>query len=340
MRRRAIVTLVTLVHLAALVFILRTCTFGPGGDGSGPGRSEADPTDTGGQREGTGGAGGTRTVPGHDLRRIPFSYVSRRLPDDIAAREKACRTGILVDWDSYEILWRKFPDRPVPIASMTKMMTTLLTVEELDRNPSLALSTPVQVTPQASEVGGSQVYLDPRESLTIDELLKCVMIFSANDAAYLLAQYLGDGEVGAFVNRMNTRADALGLEHAKFVTPHGLTDSTTGATDQATATELAFLAAILLEHPEVVRWSSTRLAYIREDSERFDPFQLVNRNALVTNCDGVNGMKTGYTRKAGFCVAATCKREGRTLIAVVTGCSSKNDRNELVKALFDWGYGL
>ena len=211
-------------------------------------------------------------------------------------------------------------------------------VEQIDADPALSLSTPVRISKTAHRIGGSQVYLDPRETLTLDELLKCIMIFSANDAAYQVAEYIGGGDASVFVEKMNRRASAMGMERASFRTPHGLTDSATGTADIATATELAFLGAVLLDRPEVVKWSSTRLSYIRENSEKFKPFQLVNRNALITSCEGVNGMKTGYTSKAGFCVTATCKRDGRTLIAVVTGCSTKKDRNELVKALFEWGY--
>lgn len=272
------------------------------------------------------------------LQSIPFSYLPRERSPELATRQKSCRSGVLIDWGKKEILWRKSAEKSVPIASMTKMMTALLLVEAIKADPSLSLKTPIQITKAASMIGGSQVYLDPRETFSVDELLKCMMMFSANDAAFQIAEYLGEGDVNRFVAKMNSRAKSLGLSNAKFHTPHGLKDAGTGRENEATAMEMAFLGAKLLQHPAVVKWSSTRLSYIRENSSTFKPFQLVNRNKLITTCPGVNGMKTGYTAKAGFCITATCSREGRVLIAVVTGCASSNARNDLVKALFDWGY--
>lgn len=332
MKKKLIIILVTFIHLGLILIIARSCgeqSSAKQGDDDTPSppqsETEETPSSTGNGAEAT-------------LQSIPFSFLPRGLSPELTSRQKSCRTGVLIDWEKQEILWRKSAEKPVPIASMTKMMTALLLVEAIKTDPSLSLNTQVRVTKAASLVGGSQVYLDPRESLSIDDLLKCMVIFSANDAAYQIADYLSKGDVPAFVKKMNSRAKALGLSKATFYTPHGLTDSATGRADQATAMELAFLGAKLLQHPDVVKWTSTRLSYIRENSAKFKPFQLVNRNKLITSCPGVNGMKTGFTTKAGFCVTATCEREGRVLIAVVTGCSSSQARNDLVKALFDWGY--
>ncbi|MDT8389311.1 MAG: D-alanyl-D-alanine carboxypeptidase family protein [Lentisphaeria bacterium] len=330
MKKKLIITVVTLFHLGLILLIARSC----GDQSSSDQADDAPPPPPKGEEP----ARTAETAPELTLPSIPFSYLPRQLPPELMSRQNSCRTGVLIDWEKQEILWRKEAEKAVPIASMTKMMTTLLLVEAIKADPALSLSTQIQVSKAASLIGGSQVYLDPRESLSIDDLLKCVMMFSANDAAYQIAEYLGDGQVSAFVEKMNSRAKRLGLSKAAFHTPHGLTDPATGRADQATAMELAFLGAKLLQQPDVVKWTSTRLSYIRENSAKFKPFQLVNRNKLITSCPGVNGMKTGYTAKAGFCVTATCERGGRVLIAVVTGCPSSQARNDLVKALFDWGY--
>jgi D-alanyl-D-alanine carboxypeptidase (penicillin-binding protein 5/6) len=251
-------------------------------------------------------------------------------------RLKDCRTGVLIDITNRRLLWNKSGNQTVPLASLTKMMTALMLVERQRSDPGLSLDQKVRVTKEAEAVGGSQVYLDHRESLTVDEILKCIMIFSANDAAYLAGQVLGNGSVDTFVRLMNQRSDELGLQKMRFLNPHGLPERGQDGENRGTALEVAYLAEQLLKYPEVVRWSSTRLSYLREKTGK--PFQLLNRNQLVEKVPGVNGMKTGYTQKAGFCIATTCQRDGRTLVAVVTGCPSSKRRNALVRELLDWGY--
>ena len=220
---------------------------------------------------------------------------------------------------------------------MTKMMTVLLLMESIAADSELTLDTLIPVTRSAASIGGRQVYLDPREKLTLDELLKCTIIRSANDTAYLIAEYLSKGNVQDFIKRMNRRADELGFPTATFSSPHGL--PLNGATpDKASPLELAFLARILLSHPEVVRWSSTRLEYIRENTSKFKPFQLINTNTLVEKVPGVTGMKTGFTQDAGYCMTVTCTRSDRTLVLVVTGCRSNESRDDLATKLLEWGF--
>jgi len=256
------------------------------------------------------------------------------LPADLQQQSQAASSAIVVDWDRKLILWQKQPQQAVPIASMTKMMTALLLMERLDQDPDLTLQTQVRVTPATMRIGGSQVYLDPRESFSIDDLLRCIMIFSANDAAFLIGEFLGNGSEATFIDQMNARARELGMNSFRFFNTHGLPSD--AGINRGNVVDLALLAGRLLEYDDVVKWASTWLSYLREDTK---PFQLVNRNRLVRSCDGVNGMKTGYTRDAGFCVAATAQRHGgRRMIVVVTGCASANERNDLVAALFDWGY--
>lgn len=323
-----IAIIVVLLHVAFVLCLLQ------------PGTRQEEPADalpdTPGQTSSdAGGEAGGESALGTGLQATTFSVRDLTPPADLRRQTGICKTGVLLDWDGHEILWRKDAEKAVPIASMTKMMTALLLIEDVDAGAA-SLEAPVQVTAAAADVGGSQVYLDPRESLTLDELLKCMMIFSANDAAHLAAEFLAGGNVDAFVKRMNARAVELGLTKTAFRNPHGLPPTGRGRQNQGTAMEMAYLAGQLLKHPQVVRWSSTWVSYIREGTPK--KFQLASRNRLIVDCPGVNGMKTGFTNQAGFCVSATCERQGRTLIAVVTGCPSQKQRNDLVAALLNWGY--
>ena len=267
-----------------------------------------------------------------------WSVAQRNLPlsPKIAKLAEECTSGVVIDTATREILWKKNENTPVEIASMTKMMTVLLLMEAIHKEKRVTLETPVQVTVSASKIGGSQVYIDPKETFTLDELLKCAMIFSANDATQLIAEFLAQGNAELFVQQMNSRAQELGLQSMKFYNPHGLPPSRNAPENEGTALELAFLATRLQEYPEVVHWSSTWREFIRQGTPK--PFELTNRNKLVTTCPGVNGMKTGYTKKSRFCVSATCERSGRKMICVVTGCTTAASRNTLVTALLDWAY--
>ncbi len=257
------------------------------------------------------------------------------LAPELERQTQGCKTGVLLDWGNKEVLWQKNPGTAVPIASMTKMMTALLLMEAIESRDDLSLATPVKVSATAAGIGGSQVYLDPRETFSLDELLKCIMIFSANDAAHLIGEFLGNGDVQVFVARMNRRAADLALDSLSYHNPHGL-PTATRVENKGGAMDLAFLGGRLLEYPQIVKWSATWRSRLRENTDK--PFDLVNRNRLVKRCPGVNGMKTGFTQKAGSCVTVTCTRGGRVLIATVTGCSGKDRRDKLVTALLAWGY--
>jgi D-alanyl-D-alanine carboxypeptidase (penicillin-binding protein 5/6) len=265
-----------------------------------------------------------------------FRRALRPLPAKLETAAASCRSGIVVDWSARALLWAKAETRAVPIASLTKMMTVLVVVQELERRPDVSLDTPVTVTPEAHLIGGRQVWLDPRETFPLQDILRAALIHSANDAAYLLAQRLSGSET-AFVQRMHEKANALGLESLVFNNAHGLPDGPTKRENLGSAIDLAYLAGCLLAYPKVVEWSSTRLTYLepRVDGTRT---QLGNTNHLVGRVAGVNGMKTGFTDKSGFCLVATCERQGRQIITVVTGCSRAPERDELATALIEWAY--
>lgn len=237
--------------------------------------------------------------------------------------------GVLIDATKGDVLWAKNEKTSLEIASMTKMMTTLLAVEA-DQRGEAKLDGMMKVSAAASKIGGSQVYLAEKEQFSLEDLLKCVMIMSANDAAFAVAETLG-GNVDEFVNMMNKRASQLGMAGTKFYNPHGLPKK--GFNNQSSPLDMAILARELLKFPKVLEWTSTRL-----DTFRNGTFQLSNRNSLIGRCEGVDGMKTGFYAQAGYCVTATCLRNGRRMIVVIIGAPSKKERDDAVKNLLTWGY--
>jgi len=251
-------------------------------------------------------------------------------------RSKGAYTGILVDINTRKVLWAKKCRKSVSIASMTKMMTVLLTFKAIQKG-AISLNTVIPVTNEAYRIGGSQVWLDPREKFSLKELLKTVMISSANDSSYLIAQYLGDGDVNNFVKKMNIKAKEIHMPNAHFSNPDGLPETYATNDNRATAEGLVFLAEKLLQYPLVGKWATTKLDYFRENTKK--EIMLTNTNRLVReNFPGITGMKTGYIRRSGFCLTATCNRNGQKLIAVVTGFKSSRERNKFVGNLLNWGY--
>ncbi len=244
------------------------------------------------------------------------------------------RSAILVDANTGKVLFQHDSKKAVPIASMTKMMTALIAFEEIESNPELSFDTVVRVSVAASKIGGSQVWLDPRESFTMRELLISIMVKSANDSAYLVGEYLANGNMKLFVERMNTRALELHMSSTTFYNAHGLTSNLLN--NRASCEDLVYLGNELLKHEKAVEWSAMPQYTFRPNAKQ--PTELRNHNKLVITCPGVDGLKTGYTKDAGFCVTASCQRDGRRLIAVVTGFLSEKRRNQFTSNLFDWGY--
>jgi D-alanyl-D-alanine carboxypeptidase (penicillin-binding protein 5/6) len=199
---------------------------------------------------------------------------------------------------------------------MTKMMTVLLAMERV-RDGSMSLDDPVPVSPWASRIGGSQVYLAEGETFPLGEMLKAIMIASANDASVAVAEKIA-GSSAAFVDLMNARASALGLADTTYHSPHGLPPAAGQKADMTSAHDLAVLGRELMRFPEIRRWGGTASAGFRGDS-----LQMANTNHLVRTYEGCTGLKTGYYREAGFSVTATATRADLNLIAVVLGVPTK-----------------
>lgn len=276
--------------------------------------------------------------PVNPLFGTPFSYKNTINGDRIASLPgtKSATSGMLVDLGTRQVLWAKNPQKPCPIASMTKMMTMLVIMEYLDKNKDITMDTPVPVTVAAAKIGGSQVYLDTKETFPLKELLKAVEIKSANDAAYLVAEFFGKGDVYSFVQSMNKKSKEMNLTGTKFFNPHGLPGDTSAQDNVSSPEAMALIAEQLLEYPQVVEWSSTWKCPFGEN--RSKPMEITNHNHLVNGCPGVDGMKTGFIQRSGFCTTVTCKRADRRLVAVVTGFPNRKERDAFVKKLLDWGY--
>ena len=240
-----------------------------------------------------------------------------------------CRAAILVDQDTGTVLYEKNADEQVPIASITKVMTLLLTFEAI-HNGQLTLETTVPVSEHAYHMGGSQIWLEPGEQFTLDEMIKAICVSSANDAAVAVAELVGGSEP-AFVERMNARAAELGMEHTTFHNACGL--DTEG--HLSTARDVAVMSCQILNTcPEVLHYTG-----IWTDTLRGGATQLVNTNKLLRRYNGITGLKTGTTGGAGVCISASATRDGLRLIAVILGAPSSKDRFDAATTLLDYGFG-
>lgn len=243
--------------------------------------------------------------------------------------------ALVVDLSSNEVLYAHREHEPADPASLVKMMVALLAMEQVEQG-ALSLDDTYRVSAAASRIGGHQIYLKHGETFTLRDLLKSVVIASANDAAFAVAEHIG-GSQEAFVAMMNARARELGMRDTQFNNAHGLPpDRRKGQKpNQTSAHDLAIVAQSLMKYPLVRDWAATRL-----DSVRDGNFMLTNTNhRFLQRFEGANGFKTGYhPRGAGFSVVATATREGRSLLAVVMGAPSGKVRLNAATRLLEWGF--
>lgn len=248
-----------------------------------------------------------------------------------AAIEIPAPSAILMDAATGTVLFEKNANERLAPASVTKIMTLLLVMEALDSG-RIGWDDTVIASEAAAGKGGSQVYLEVGEKMSMDEMLKSVVVSSANDCATALAEHVAGSE-SAFVAMMNERAAQLGLTDTHFVNCTGLDDEPNAAEHLTTAHDIAVMSRELLKHPEIKRYTT-----IWMDTVRGGQFGLSNTNKLVRFYEGTTGLKTGYTSAAGHCLSATAERDGIELIAVVLHCASSTDRFQSAKALLDYGF--
>lgn len=240
-----------------------------------------------------------------------------------------CPSAILMEASTGEVLFEQNPDAVCPPASITKIMTLLLVMEAIEQN-TLRLDDMVTASAHASSMGGSQIYLKEGECMSVEDMIKSVVISSANDAALALAEHLCGSEE-TFVAKMNEKARELGMKNTHFENTNGLDD--TVENHLTTARDVALMSRALIAHPLILKYSSIWMDTIRDGT-----FGLTNTNRLIRFYPGATGLKTGSTSKARFCISATAQRDGMSLICVIMGADTRDIRNEAAKKLLDWGF--
>lgn len=269
--------------------------------------------------------------------RIAFCVLSTCLFAAGLQAEDVYKGAIITDAATGKVLFEDNADIVSPPASITKLMTFLI-VHDRIASGAMTLQTPVPVGAASSKIGGTQVWLKQGETFPVEEMLYALMIQSANDCAHALALAVA-GSTDAFTELMNQRAASLGMTHTTFRSPHGLPPSNRRIADGdlTTPRDLATLSRHLLQHTNILDYTSVKERSFREGytEGRID---MRNHNHLLGNVDGVDGLKTGYTRGAGFCLAATAQRNGRRIIAVIMGSPSAKTRDLKMAELIQRGF--
>ena len=240
-----------------------------------------------------------------------------------------CKSAILLEANTGTVLYEKNADESLPPASVTKIMTLLLVMEAIE-DGRVKYRDMVRASANACSMGGSQIYLRENEEMTVEDMLKSVIIASANDAAVALAEHICGSE-DAFVEQMNIKAGKLGMKNTHFENTNGLDD--TVQNHVTSARDIAIMSRELIKYPKVIEYSSIWMDSIRNGS-----FGLTNTNRLIRFYKGATGLKTGSTDKAGFCISATAKRDDMSLICVVMGAKTRDIRNSIATRLLDYGF--
>lgn len=254
---------------------------------------------------------------------------------DAAEKEKMklaeqSQSAILMEQDSGSVLFEKNSHEKLPPASMTKIMTLILIMEAIDKG-KISWNDKIRVSDYAASMGGSQIFLEPGEEMRVEDMVKGIAIGSANDASVAMAEHIA-GTAESFVNMMNSKAKKLGLNDTFFKNPTGLP----AAGHYTSAHDMAIMGKELLKHEEVTKFTGLYEDYLREETDK--KFWLVNTNRLVKFYPGVDGLKTGFTNEAKYCLTATANKNGMRVIAVVMGAPSPKDRNAQVTSMLDYAF--
>jgi D-alanyl-D-alanine carboxypeptidase (penicillin-binding protein 5/6) len=252
--------------------------------------------------------------------------------------DRKVRAGMLGDFKSSKILWAKNVHQKIPIASLSKIMTVLVVLDEIDRREDVTLNTKIKITSRARTTRSSSfLRKHPLAEVSVEECLQSAMIKSANDSCMLLAEFFGNGDPARFAAMMNAKARALKLTKTSFYNPHGLPgkDQTPQVPDNvSTIRDLMFLVAeVYTKRREILTW--TRLPSLKLPKNHRRAITINNTNPLIS-VDGVVGLKTGFTINAGWCLISIYNYSGKTLVGIITGCKSKADRNTFARNLLLW----
>lgn len=240
------------------------------------------------------------------------------------------KAGLLMEQSTGEIIFAKDIDKQLAVASMTKMISQLIILENIESG-KINWTDTVTVSKNAADMGGSQIYLTEGEKMSVKDLFKGISMASGNDATYAMAEYIA-GTEAKFVELMNKKAKELGLKNTTFKNCTGLDEDG----HVSSAYDMAVIARTLLTHEKILDFSSVYEDYLRQNTE--NQFWLVNTNKLVRFYDGADGLKTGHTDAAGYCLAATAKKDGMRLIAIVLGEENSKVRNSETMELLDYGF--
>ncbi|WP_339146564.1 MULTISPECIES: D-alanyl-D-alanine carboxypeptidase family protein [unclassified Sutcliffiella] len=267
---------------------------------------------------------------------IAIAFTFSAFSPVVGAEEKGvqltenARSAILIERDTGQVLYEKNGHEKLPPASMTKIMTMLLIMEALDKG-ELTWDEKIRTSEYAASMGGSQIFLEPGEEMTTDEMLRGIAIASGNDASVAMAERIAGSEA-AFVEMMNAKVKDLGLKNTNFQNPTGLP-----AKDHySTANDMAVMAKELLKYEGITKYTGQYEDYLRQNTDK--KFWLVNTNKLVRFYPGVDGVKTGFTQEAKYCLTATAKKDNMRVIAVVFGAPTPKDRNAQITNMLDFAF--
>lgn len=262
---------------------------------------------------------------------LSFMFITNVKAEDLGLTEGA-KSSILIEASTGEIIHDSNANERYAPASMTKIMSLILIMEELEKG-NLSLDEKVKVSATAASMGGSQIYLEAGEEMTVNDLLKAICVGSANDAVVTLAERIS-GTEEAFVFKMNEKVKSMGLKNTNFKNATGLDT----ANHYSSAYDMASMARELVRHKKILEYSGIYETYLRQNTK--NKFWLVNTNKLIKTYDGMDGLKTGYTKEAGYCLTATAKRNNMRLIGVIMGEETSAKRNEEMSKMLDYGFNL
>ena len=242
------------------------------------------------------------------------------------------KSAILIESTTGKIIYEKNSHERYAPASMTKIMSMILIMEEIEKG-KLKWDEVLTASEYASSMGGSQIFLQPNEKMSVEDLFKAVAIGSANDATVVFAERIS-GTEAKFVEKMNKKAKELGLKDTNFKNAVGLDE----ANHYSSAYDMAFMAKELVKHEAIFKYTTIYEDYLRQNTD--NKFWLVNTNKLIKTYDGADGLKTGYTNEAGYCLTATANKDNMRLIGTIMGAKESKSRNTNMSKLLDYGYNL
>ncbi|MFD0048516.1 D-alanyl-D-alanine carboxypeptidase family protein [Actinomycetes bacterium NPDC127524] len=257
----------------------------------------------------------------------PSAFAAKKEGNQLAENASS---AILIERDTGAVLYQKNSDQKLPPASMTKIMTMLLIMDAVDKG-ELKLNEKIRTSEYAASMGGSQIFLEPGEEMTTEQMLRGISIGSANDASVAVAERLAGSEE-AFVKKMNEKAKELGLKNTRFQNATGLPVKN----HYSTAHDMSIMAKELLKYDLITKFTGTYESFLREGTDK--KFWLVNTNRLVKFYPGVDGLKTGFTNEAKYCLTATAKKGNMRVIAVIFGAPSPKERNAQITKMLDYAF--